>query len=131
MKNKISSNTNPFWICWNPQFVIYLCLFCSKYFPILFISIYVFLLSLFKCVLQFAKSENAGWYPKTARGLFISRCQGFFQNVYYTLALFFCRIKIVLETPHLKDTINPVYGSYSFFLMKEIMKQKYIFLMCL
>lgn len=105
----------------------YQCLFCSQCFPRLFISISVFLLSLFKCILQFAKSENAGWYPKTARGLFTPRCQGFFQNVYYTLALYFCRTTIVLGPPHLKGTVNPVYGSYYFLLVKEILKQKYNF----
>jgi len=101
----------------------YWCLFCSQDFPKLFISISIFLLSLFKCILQFAKSENAGWHPKTARGLFTPRYQFLFQNVYYTLALYFCRITAVLEPPHLKDTINPVYGSHCFFLIKEILKQ--------
>lgn len=74
----------------------YQCLFYSQHFQRVFFSISVFLLSFFKCILQFAKSENAGWCPKTARGLFPSKYQVFFQNVYYTLALYFCRITSVL-----------------------------------
>lgn len=37
---------------------------------IIYLNFYFFLLSLFKCILQFAKPENTGWYPETARGLF-------------------------------------------------------------
>lgn len=84
-------------------------------FSSIFISISIILSSPFQCILQFAKFENTGWCPKTARGLFTPRYQFFSQNVHCALALYLCAITAVLESPYFKESINSVHGNYYFF----------------